>query len=393
MIKKYKNFINYTFFIIVFLCLFCFFLNAETSFALEAKYPTLNTAAGAVGLDEGDTLPQYIVYLFWGGMFVGFSAVFLGFLIGGIMFILSPVNVEMRANAKDRITGAISGLLILTLVYLILSTINPQLVGLKLDPLSKISDPPAKPKDPGVYFFDKTGCPFGNVSPHISGVKDLENLKNKVKSVALVKGSESAYISVLYDLPNYRGKCQYLDPNAECQTVNPFATSATVYEYDFEPNGGGVYIFRKSFFNEKGGYFYISNEDIAAEGYFESSLDKLKFIDDNCRSQDNPNGCCVPKDEQDCIKYEKNGQCAKDGRTCPTLAGENISSIAINGNYFILLTYAGPGQTCESMELDFCQAFPTVDDKNGIGPAQIKWEQIRNNKNIVPNCITIVPVK
>ena len=53
-------------------------------------------------------------------------------VIGGIQYAISEA-VDAKADARDRITQAIFGLLLALLSYLILWTINPQLVNLKLD--------------------------------------------------------------------------------------------------------------------------------------------------------------------------------------------------------------------------------------------------------------------
>lgn len=53
-------------------------------------------------------------------------------VIGGIQYAISEA-IDSKADARDRITQAIFGLLLALLSYLILYTINPQLVNLQLD--------------------------------------------------------------------------------------------------------------------------------------------------------------------------------------------------------------------------------------------------------------------
>lgn len=389
--NNYKKYIK-IFFAILF-CLFFVVFFADKTFALEIEYPTIQAPGGSVSLNQTTKLPDFVKYLFYAGMALGFFGAFISIIVAGVMYILSPVNVQLRANAKDRLSGAVSGIIILTLSYLILTTINPQFVKLNSQDLSPVSGDNTVKKMPGIYFFNKTDCSEKPSQIQTSSTTDLGNLKNKINSVGIVKDQSFgvAYVAVLYDVIGNRGKCQYLNPNQECQQVSPFAASASVYQYDFSPNGDGVYIFRKSFFNPKGGFIFISNSKI--KKLYQASLDDLKFEDPSCKNKDNPDNCCVPEKERDCIKYDKNGLCDKDGLSCPSLGGENISSIGINGNYFVLLTYAGPGESCSSAKSTACQGFPTPDDINKIGPSVIKWEKIRNNAGIVPNCITIIPVK
>lgn len=327
-------------------------------------------------------------------MFIGFFGVFISLIIAGAMYFISPIDPssELLSNAKDRVSGAISGLLILALTYLIVTTINPQLSIFKLGQLSDNQPaPPAQRKQGGIYFYNKSGCPDSDpdVLASTASITDLGKLKNRVNAVGFVRDSNSdtAYITVLYDTINFKGKCQYLDPNKDCHSVEPFANSASVYKYDFSPNGDGVYFYRKSYFNDKGGYYKIKNSEI--KNIYVEKLDDLKFTGNS--KSNNPDSCTVEnKEEQDCTEYDKNGNCVT--RACPTLGGENISSIKINGNYFVLLVYFSP-QDNEKGPWTACQAFPLADDVNKIGPQQIKWESIRNANKILPNYVVIIPVE
>ncbi|MGA2418403.1 MAG: hypothetical protein ABSF55_04180, partial [Candidatus Staskawiczbacteria bacterium] len=194
-----------------------------------------------------------------------------------------------------------------------------------------------------------------------------------------------------------------LDPNQSCQSADDpqsggaFAASASVFKYDPSPSGDGVYFYRKSCFEQSGdiettigycnqnsgGYLKVSNNQI--ENKYKEYLNKLQFTGDNSSGD-----CKVPEEEQNCVKYDKNGVCTQ--RSCPALDGENISSIIINGDYIVLLVYKGQGDN-DSGPWTYCQAFPTVDDVNKIGPQQIKWENIRNHVGALPNYMVIFPVQ
>src|SRR3989344_1985989 len=124
MIKKnYKKlrFLFFCCFLIVFLS-----LPAVKIFAanLEVDYPTLITGAK---VDSNTDLPNYLKYIFDAGIFLGFFSVFLSLIWAGVLYLLSPAMPDALANAKDRVSGAISGLLILATFYLIMTTINPNL--------------------------------------------------------------------------------------------------------------------------------------------------------------------------------------------------------------------------------------------------------------------------
>lgn len=377
MTKKQRQFFGIGIFFIIFLSVGFFYLSATKAFAadLEVNYPKI---AGQT-IDSKTELPQYVKYLFNIGMFVGFFAVFISLIIAGATYILSPVSVELRSSARDRASGAISGLLILALTYLIIITINPQLSLLNYKNSSQTSLPSPQKKAPGVYFFNKSECSDGNMQSDTSSIQDLGELKNKINSVSIVQDSDNqiGYISILYDSVGLQGKCQYIDPNQDCQSVDPFAASASINQFDSDPNGDGVYFYRKSYFNDKGGSFKVDNSEI--KNIYVKSLEDLKFQD-------------VPKEEQDCIKYDANGECNKDGRQAPTLAGENISSIKIKGDYLVMLVYRSP-EDDSSGPWSYCQEFPTAEDLNKTGPQQIKWQNIRNIGSLIPNYLVIIPIK
>src|SRR3989344_6346955 len=74
----------------------------------------------------------------------GISSVIM-LIIGGLEYIFSSVNEKTKNDAKDRITNALLGLLIVLSGYLILKTINPNLLNLKLPeikPLKLQGTPP-----------------------------------------------------------------------------------------------------------------------------------------------------------------------------------------------------------------------------------------------------------
>ena len=348
---------------------------------LEIDYPTIDK----ITLTASSTLPQFAIYLFKAGIFLGFFSAFVSLIMAGVMYLFSAVYpmADLLGRAKDRVTGAISGVLILATVYLIATTINPALAFFTLTPLPPAPPPPETKKAPGIYFNITSDC---NDAPkiYVQSVQDLGDLRNRINSVGVVKDSSNgaAYIAVLYDNVNFRGACQYINPNKECSNINPFASSASIYQYNSNPNGDGVYFYRKSFFNEKGGSYKVSNSQI--NGIYYEKLDNLKFQN-------------VPEEEQDCVKYDKNGECMKGARVAPTLGGQNISSIQIKGNYFVLLVYASPkeesGNGNGKWTYTSCQGFPTSDDINKNGPQQIKWEDIiNNNQGVVPNYVIIIPV-
>jgi len=374
----------------IFTVLFCgfLFILPISIFALEIEYP--KTVSGYTLTNTPD-LSQYSKYVFEFGLSIGLAVAVLTLTISGILYFIAPISPSSLEIAKDRISGAISGLLILLLTYLIITTINPYLSIFKMGELEKVEFQISEDGVYGMNFYNSGDCSNVKKTSALS-IFDLGDLKNKINSVKISQNAISKiyYIGILYDNVGYWGKCQYINPNEGCQEVKVSTASASIYEYDFYPSSSGfVSFYRKSFNsvfgkkddNESGGYLKIPNSQIG-KIYFKK-LDELNFTGNGI-------DCTVPENEQDCIKWDNYGKCIE--RECPKLDKENITSIKIKGDYIVLLVYIGPDDDTRNFTYSFCQAFPTKDDANKEGPQQIKWDSIRAS-GYDPNYVLIIPVK
>lgn len=392
---RYKN-ILFLIFATTFVCaLFALTQNIILAAELEVDYPVLATGAK---ITPTSTLTEYLKYVFDFGIGLGFAAVIFSLAWAGVLYFLSPAIPSALAKAKDRVSGALSGLLILVLFYLIITTINPYLAIFRMGKLEPVEIPEfPEPAIPGVAFYRQAGC-SGESEVHSSSIADLgDKLRNNVHSVGMRQDSENKiyYVSVLYDVADFWGKCKYVDPNAPCSNVENFAASASVHEYDFSPEGEGVYIYRKPFTkleakqeNKNGGYLAISNSQIRSAGIAILNLSRMRFTG-NSSDYNNPELCTVPEYEQDCAKYNKKGECEQ--RICPALDKKNISSIEIKGDYAVLLVYFAPGDPRYG-PWSYCQEYASSDDINKIGPQNIKWDAVRS-RNQDPNWMVIIPIK
>ncbi|MDP2741525.1 MAG: hypothetical protein Q8O66_02490 [bacterium] len=392
-----KLFCNFLLFFVFFSVLYLY-LPTDSVFAeLEINYPVLNTGASVTAQTS---VPEYLKYVFDFSMFIGFFAVFLSFVASGVLYFLAPALPGAIGTARDRVSGAISGLLILITLYLIITTINPALSIFKTTTLSRTPEFPPPPPPPGVLFYTGTNCPTPNPDPITDSLSDLgKELNNKISSVKIVQGRNQGpyFVSILYENPKFRGKCFYVDPNIGCGDPNnnivPFASSASVERYSPTPYGDVVF-FRNTDSKSEGGYFTVRSSDI--NGIYFGSLDQLRFTGQSGGS------CTVPKKEQDCIVWSKTlcSDCVIiDGKyckktQCPSLAGDNVGSMEINGRYIVLFVYYDSTKDPAKGPWSFCQAFPTPDDVNKKGPQQIKWEDIENNQLYKkPNWVTIIPIE
>jgi len=381
--KKYYKTITF------FLLFLCLFLGAFSAHALEVKYP--ETITGSTITSTSD-LAQYLKYIFDAGMSLGLSIVFLTFVVAGVFYFLSPVPGAI-AKAKDMLSGAISGLLILLLTYIIITTINPSLSVFKTEPLEAIPTSTNNNEAYGVNIYKSTGC-SDLLNTYTSDAADMGEYKNKAKSAKIMSNPDGdRYISVLFSNLDFSGKCQYIFKG--CQSVNVNAISMSVDTYNSSPSGSGyVKIYRKSLNdvsgkskNKDGGYLKITQADIGKS--YETGLANLKFTGSIMGGD-----CTVPDEEQKCIKWSKGGICQK--KECPSLDGGEISSIEISGDYLVLLTYLENIDSYSNISnvsvYTYCQLFPTKTDVNKTGPEQIKWDPVSSSGRM-PNHILIMPIK
>lgn len=100
------------------------FQKAQAEYTLELKYPPI------AGVSPEGGLVNYIGYIYRLGLvLVGLAALF-ALVFGGFLYMSE--SVTKTEEGKKWIWGALGGLLLALLAYLILYTINPDLVKLSL---------------------------------------------------------------------------------------------------------------------------------------------------------------------------------------------------------------------------------------------------------------------
>jgi len=158
--------------LILFLLLFLF-LGASFVLAqkpLEITYPQI---PGAVTPTTTKTaLPDYIRYVFQFSLFLGALIALGSFVYGGVRYLTSAGSPSAQKDAKSQISAGILGLIILISAYLILNTINPQLVALEVSLLP--GAPTARPvagllkPEPTAYVE----IPLGGLIENLWGTKN-----------------------------------------------------------------------------------------------------------------------------------------------------------------------------------------------------------------------------
>ncbi len=153
--KKPENLNRVLLFVV---CCLLFVSPALAQFRLETGLP------GVPGgqLTTGKELPEYINYLFIFGLgSIGILA--LGVMMfGGIQYILAAGNAAKTEDAKEWIKSALYGLALLFASYLILRTINPDLVNLRNPNLKPVN---LQVPNPGPPSRDSTSCSPSDPAP------------------------------------------------------------------------------------------------------------------------------------------------------------------------------------------------------------------------------------
>jgi hypothetical protein len=122
MIKNHKN--------LLILFVFCgLFIFISNSFALELTWPSL---PGRTTLSDNTTLQELVQYFYEWTITLGGLAAFIAIIRAGFKYMSSAGNSAKTSEAKKEINSAFYGLLLLLSSFLILNTINPELVNLKM---------------------------------------------------------------------------------------------------------------------------------------------------------------------------------------------------------------------------------------------------------------------
>lgn len=128
-------------FLLLLVLFLCFLLNpfalADNTGkrGLEIKYPIIN----GIEITTSTTISEYAVYFFSLGLIIAAIIAFAVLTYGGIRYLLSLDNPEAMKDARTWISSGTIGLFIILASYLILSTINPEIVAPSIQEVEPIS--------------------------------------------------------------------------------------------------------------------------------------------------------------------------------------------------------------------------------------------------------------
>lgn len=90
------------------------------------------TAVSFAGKNSFENLGEFINFIYKYGLQIGSVVAVIVIIIAGIMYIFSGGNSDTVGQAKNKIAGAVIGLILMALAYTILTNINPYLVKLEM---------------------------------------------------------------------------------------------------------------------------------------------------------------------------------------------------------------------------------------------------------------------
>lgn len=216
--KKFKK-IFFLLILVNFLTLiiidFCF---AQGGRPVEIEYPIIH------GLKvEATTIPlaDYVKYIFYFAIAISGLLAFGALIYGGVRYLTSAGNPAAVADAKDQIFAGILGLIILLSSYLVLNTINPQLVVLKTPELSGLPQITLPSSATGTVLLYAEKEYQNPVAGYPSGGGSMNPPASVVKSVKIEKPDDAV---IFHALTNYGGsKICFRDSQADL----------TLYSFDF----------------------------------------------------------------------------------------------------------------------------------------------------------------
>jgi len=254
---------------IFFTAVLLFVLNSKFALALEITYPRIP------GLPEITATPDmngYIGYFFGLGIMAAGALALISLAIGAGTYILGGANPGVMGDAKDRIKGSILGLILTMVSFIILQSINANLVSPTLTPLAGVD---------GIFYY-KNDSDMSAMAKAESNTLEKTNKGYTQIYYKCTKGPNLIiwrYPQINFGLPITSGQPDYskvsieLIPCGEKRTIN-----APSFRIDYQT--AGVY-----YFLDEGCKGFMSNarttDDTSMGDPFRGRIKSVKIINDN----------------------------------------------------------------------------------------------------------------
>lgn len=109
-----------------------FYTMTASALAITTDY----TIPGQYGKEAGG--PGFVANAYSFALFISGALAFGAIVYGGIKYVFAAGNPSGQSDGKEWVKGALLGLLLLGGAYLILRTINPNIVDLKIEGLPSL---------------------------------------------------------------------------------------------------------------------------------------------------------------------------------------------------------------------------------------------------------------
>jgi len=279
--------------------------------ALEQNYPSL---PGGQTITVESSLAEVILYVVGLAILVSGIIALVSLIVGGIKYTSSAGRPEIMSDARNKINNSLLGILILVGSYLVLNTINPQLLVMRIEkvPLESsvvllseesrlgliVGDIPGVPNQGReiIEYFVKNGKAF-YLNYEIQNLKNLfgefvitETTPNdppeptkvnfehfKWKYIGFIEETEGSIKIITYEEPNLTGEShtyKYLGRLNENE--EPIRSSVNTYN--------GIKVINLEFFNEdllKGGIVFKDENGDPAIGNVSHSPLSIKIESEN----------------------------------------------------------------------------------------------------------------
>lgn len=205
------------------------------------------------GLSETTSplLPDYVKYIFNFAIGIAGLVAFGCLIYGGVRHLTSAGDPSATGDAKDQIFAGLIGLVVILGSYLLLTTINPQLIV--INP-TLVPSGLATTTMPGVYLCkDAAGT---DCQVFTQSVASIGNLKGQVQSIKFTNTADNQYMAVLHEDENYEGRCAICAGNDCSPGLNNIShvngvSSIHVFLYsDFPSPGSGVTLYEGKEYNK-----------------------------------------------------------------------------------------------------------------------------------------------
>lgn len=219
-------------------------LLADFTFAqreLEVPLPQLGTT-------KLPFLPDYVKYIFNFAVGIAGLIAFVMIIIGGIRYLTSVGNPSAMSDANDQIFSGIIGLIVILGSWLILTTVNPQLIIIKAEREAT----PAVEEIEGVYLCRDSEAKDCEIFTQSAGT--IGELNNNVQSIKFKNSKEFKYGLVLHEDKYYKGKCAICLNNGCSDGYNNIShvngvSSIHIFVQANSSPGEGVSLYEKEEYN------------------------------------------------------------------------------------------------------------------------------------------------